>query len=125
MGRCRSSSSGSSVRRTLRQECRRLAGRPWRAQTPAPKRTGASSPGVRIRRTSDRRISQSSLVLEQHGDALAAANAEADQPELVVLAFHLGQDLGDEDRARGSDRVAEGDRTAVWVYLRGVELEIL
>jgi hypothetical protein len=30
-----------------------------------------------------------SVALEQHRDALAAADAEGNQPELVVLAFHL------------------------------------
>jgi hypothetical protein len=64
-----------------------------------------------------------SVALEQHRDALAAADAAGNQPELVVLAFHLAQDLGGEDRAGGGDRVAEGDRSAVWVDLRGVEVE--
>jgi len=34
-----------------------------------------------------------SVALEQHRDALAAADAEGNQPELVVLAFHLAQIL--------------------------------
>src|SRR3712207_2832871 len=63
-------------------------------------------------------------VLQQQRDALAAADAERDEPELVPLALHLTQALGGDERARRRDRVAERDRAAVGVDLRRVEVEL-
>jgi len=39
-----------------------------------------------------------SVALEEHCDPLTTANAQADEPELMVLAFHLMKKLGHEDR---------------------------
>ena len=65
-----------------------------------------------------------SVALEQHRDALAAADAQCHEAELVVLAFHLGEDLGHEDGAGGADGVTERDRAAVRVDLVAVEVEV-
>ena len=75
-----------------------------------------SSPGTPPRDYTRCRLS---VAPKQHRNSLTTPDAEGNQPELVVLAFHLAQDLGGEDRARGSDRVTEGDRSAVRVTFAG------
>src|SRR5687767_9156925 len=63
-------------------------------------------------------------VLQQQRDALAAADAQRDEAELVTLALHLRQALGGDERAGRRDRMAERDGAAVRVDLRGVEVEV-
>ena len=68
---------------------------------------------------------QSGLAFQRHGDAHAAADAQRREALLGVPLLHLMQQ-GDQDaRARGADRVADGDRAAVDVHLGGVPAEVL
>src|SRR3954454_5054396 len=52
-------------------------------------------------------------------NSLAAADAEGDQSELVILALHLGQDLGRDHGAGGGDRMPEGDGSPFGLPLSG------
>jgi hypothetical protein len=67
---------------------------------------------------------QGLLAADQERDPLTAADAQRHEAELVVAALHLAQRLGRDRRARGADRVAEGDRAAVGVDALGVEIEL-
>src|SRR5450755_810643 len=70
-----------------------------------------------------RAVCSCSVASQQHRNALTAADAQRDEPELVVAALHLVEDLRRDRGAGGGDRVPERDRAAVRVDLVGVETE--
>src|SRR3954447_13979604 len=58
---------------------------------------------------------------EHHGEPLADADADRGDAPAMAAALHLvGQPAEDAD-ARGAERMADGDRAAVGVDLRGVQ----
>ena len=61
--------------------------------------------------------------LEYRRDALTAADAHGHQRVLAIHALQLVQRLGGDDRAGGSNRMAQGDGTAVRVGLGRVEAQ--
>src|SRR5882762_3856405 len=63
--------------------------------------------------------------LHAHGDAHAAADAERGEALLGVTLLHLEEQRHQHAAARGADRMAERDRPAVDVDLRGVPAEVL
>src|SRR5262245_19519419 len=63
--------------------------------------------------------------LQDHGDALAAADARRRAAERLAALFHLAQQRQQQASARGAERVAERDRAAVDVALLAVELQLL
>lgn len=54
--------------------------------------------------------------LDAHCDAHAAANAERGEAFLRVASLHFEQQRVQNARARGADRVADGNRAAINVY---------
>ena len=68
---------------------------------------------------------QADVALDAHGDAHAAADAQRGQALLGVALLHLVQQRGQHARARGADRVADGDGAAVDVHLGGVPAHVL
>src|ERR1700688_659824 len=65
------------------------------------------------------------LALHAHGDAHAAADAERGEALFGVALLHFVQERDQHARARGADRVANGDGAAIDVHLAGVPAEIL
>src|SRR5438128_4874462 len=63
--------------------------------------------------------------LEDRRDPLAAADTERSEPVPALALPELGDDRERESRARGAERVAEGDRAAVHVRLLAIEAELL
>ena len=55
--------------------------------------------------------------LDGDGDALAAADAERDDALLGAGPLHAVQQRDEAARARGADRMADGDRSAAHVHL--------
>src|SRR5688572_20193771 len=104
-----------------------------RTNTSAPSR---SSPGRALRtaeastacgattRSFMRRWLPGLRVLKQQRDALAAADAQRHEPELVALALHLAEALRGDQRAGRGDRVPESDRAAVRVDASLIQPEV-
>src|SRR5579864_295457 len=62
--------------------------------------------------------------LDQRGRAEAAAAAHRDEPEAAAAALELVQRRGQQARAGRPERVADRDRAAVDVHVRGVRREL-
>src|SRR5512141_328189 len=67
-------------------------------------------------------MSGSSLALEDERRPEPARRAHREQRVLALAAVELAQRLQDHPRARRAERVAERDRPAVHVELRGIDL---
>src|SRR5579885_872160 len=63
--------------------------------------------------------------MHAHGDAHAAADAERGEALLGVALLHLIEQRGENARARGADRMTEGDGAAIDVELGRIEAELL
>ena len=61
--------------------------------------------------------------LQQHGRALADADAHGGEADLGVFAFHPAEQGDGDPGAGGPERVAQGDRAAVAVHDLRVEAE--
>src|SRR6185437_2569574 len=86
--------SGAWPRRRARAGDRE--GGDWQDRIPLAKRVGAPS-----------------RLLEDRGDALAAADAHGFQAVLAVAAVQLAQQVGEDPSAGGADRVPEADARSV------------
>src|ERR1700733_13547110 len=67
----------------------------------------------------------SSLPLDAHGDAHAAADAERGKALLGVALLHLVQQRHQHARPGGTDRMADRDRAAIDVDLGEIPAEVL
>src|SRR3954452_841131 len=67
----------------------------------------------------------SSQTLDDHGDALSAADARGGQTETLLAAAQLVEQSDDQARSGGCERMAEGDGAAVDVELLRVHAELL
>src|SRR5450432_3429868 len=65
------------------------------------------------------------LPLDAHCDAHAAADAERGKALLGIAPLHLVQKRHQHTRAGSPDRMAERDRAAIDIDLRGVPAEVL
>src|SRR5437868_361444 len=65
------------------------------------------------------------LRLDDHGDALPAADARRADRLLAAAAAQLVEQVGDDPRARRAERMAKGDRTPVDIRARAIEPELL
>jgi len=63
--------------------------------------------------------------LDEETGAEAASAAHGDEGVTAVRALELVERLGDEDRARGAERMPEGDRPAVRIDLAGIDGQFL
>src|SRR5947208_209972 len=63
-------------------------------------------------------------VLDDDGDALAAADAGRAEPEAAAAATQLVEEVRGDARARGAQRVAERDGAAVDVGALAVEAQL-
>src|SRR5579871_2182411 len=61
--------------------------------------------------------------LDDRSGAHAAANAECDQSRALACALKLVERGAKDHRARRAERMAHGDRAAVRIDLRGIEVE--
>src|SRR5204863_8174086 len=66
-----------------------------------------------------------SVALDAKGDAHAAADAQGREALLRVALLHFVDERGENPRARGADRVADGDRSAVDVDPVALPAELL
>src|SRR5262245_31028500 len=64
------------------------------------------------------------LAFEDHGEALADADAERHRCVLAARLLQLARDGEREARARGAERVADGDRAAVRIHARVLEVDV-
>src|SRR3546814_19369153 len=68
---------------------------------------------------------RSSVALDAHGDAHAAADAQRNETLAGVAPLHLVEQRRQHPRARRADRVADGDGPAIDVDDVGVPAEFL
>src|SRR3546814_2609744 len=69
-------------------------------------------------------VGWSSVALDAHGDAHAAADAQGGEAFLGVAALHFIQQGHQHAGARGADRMADGNGAAVDVHLVGIPAHV-
>src|ERR1700757_50793 len=81
---------------------------------------------VQLRRSIVVAIAAAFLVAcNAHRNSHAASDAERGETLLGIALLHLVQQRHQDARARRTDRVADRDRTAIDVHLRGIPAEVL
>src|SRR5690625_2721231 len=91
----------------------------------ASKKEGSNVPSMLCASRAFNRLPLSFLYsFEQRGDALAATNAHADDSIAAAAALQFISGFNRENRAGGSDGVAQRDAGAIRVDLGRIELEV-
>ncbi len=61
---------------------------------------------------------------DDDGRGHAAAGAHGREPAFQIAAFEFIQQRADQDGAGRADRMAEGNRAAIHIYLVAIELQV-
>src|SRR5689334_16735855 len=99
--------------------CRRLSNPARYAARPNWK---AEEPSISVRSRS-KKAASAAIDLDDHRVALAAARADRGAAQAAAPPAQLEHERAEDARARGADRMAEGDRAAVDVDLVLVDAE--